>query len=252
MTSNQLQSAKVIFLVFLVLGLDQAMKIGVKTHMEYGSEVNLFGFEWAKLHFVENNGMAFGWDLGGPYGKLALSLFRIVAVFFLGYFIRQLIREGVRFGVLASFTLILAGALGNIIDSAFYGLIFSESYYHGGLATLFPPDGGYAGFLHGKVVDMFYFPIWQGFYPEWVPYLGGKEFFFFKPVFNIADVSISLGVLSLLLFQRDFFRNFRASEEADKAPSVDSIPPPVIQAAPVISEPMDGALPPPIPPQSEE
>lgn len=205
-------STKVGILIFLVLLIDQALKIGVKTHMEYGGEIKILGLDWALLHFVENNGMAFGWDLGGVYGKLALSLFRIAAVVFLIFFIRQLIREKIRFGVLASFGLILAGALGNIIDSAFYGLIFSPSYYHGGLATLFPPEGGYAGFLHGKVVDMLYFPIWQGYYPEWLPLLGGKEYFFFKPVFNIADVSITVGVLNILLFQRDFFRYYQKDE----------------------------------------
>lgn len=207
-------SVKVGMLVFLVLLADQALKIGVKTHMEYGAEIKILGFDWALLHFVENNGMAFGWDLGGSYGKLALSLFRVVAVAFLLFFIRQLIQEKIRFGVLASFGLILAGAIGNIIDSAFYGLIFSPSYYHGGLATLFPPEGGYAGFLHGKVVDMLYFPIWQGIYPNWVPILGGSEYFFFKPVFNIADVSITLGVLNILIFQRDFFRYYQKEEEA--------------------------------------
>jgi len=211
-------STKVGILIFLVLLADQALKISVKTQMEYGAEVKILGLDWALLHFVENNGMAFGWDLGGDYGKLALSLFRIAAVIFLIFFIRQLIREKIRFGVLASFGLILAGALGNIIDSAFYGLIFSPSYYHGGLATLFPPEGGYAGFLHGKVVDMLYFPIWQGVYPDWLPLLGGKEYFFFKPVFNIADVSITVGVLNILVFQRDFFRYYQ-KEEASVSPT---------------------------------
>jgi signal peptidase II len=229
------QYFKVVALVLFVLLCDQALKIGIKTHMEYGAEVGILGLSWARLHFVENNGMAFGWDLGGSYGKLALSVFRIIAVIFLVHFIRQLVQEKVRFGVLASFAMILAGALGNIIDSAFYGLIFSESYYHGGLATLFPPEGGYSGFLHGKVVDMIYLPIWQGFYPEWLPFLGGKEFFFFKPVFNIADVSITFGVLNLLFFQRDFFRHYRSAEEiaAQSEPAQ-------IQAAPIQSEPLEG------------
>jgi signal peptidase II len=210
-------STKVGMLIFLVLLLDQALKISIKTHMEYGSEIHILGLDWALLHFVENNGMAFGWDLGGEYGKLALSLFRIAAVIFLIVFIRQLIQEKIRFGVLASFGLILAGALGNIIDSAFYGLIFSPSYYHGGVATLFPAEGGYAGFLHGKVVDMLYFPIWQGVYPAWLPLLGGKDYFFFKPVFNIADVSITVGVLNILIFQRDFFRYYQKEETTPSA-----------------------------------
>ncbi|MDX2067314.1 MAG: lipoprotein signal peptidase [Haliscomenobacter sp.] len=207
-------STKVGILIFLVLLADQALKISVKTQMEYGTEVKILGLDWALLHFVENNGMAFGWDLGGEYGKLALSLFRIAAVLFLIFFIRQLINEKIRFGVLASFGLILAGAIGNIIDSAFYGLIFSQSCHYCEVARLFPAEGGYAGFLHGKVVDMMYFPIWQGIYPSWVPFLGGKEYFFFKPVFNIADVSITVGVLNILIFQRDFFRYYQKDENA--------------------------------------
>ncbi len=192
-------------LILAVLILDQSLKIWVKTHLGYGEEIKIFGKEWALIHFVENNGMAFGLSLGGDYGKLALSLFRILAVVFLIFFIRQLVQEKAKFGVLASFALILAGALGNILDSAFYGLIFSESPFHGGLATLFPKEGGYAGFLHGRVVDMLYFPVMQGIYPKWVPLIGGTSYFFFKPVFNIADMSITFGVFNILLFQRQFF-----------------------------------------------
>lgn len=197
-------------LILLVLIADQTLKIWVKTHMSYGDEIKMFGKEWALIHFVENNGMAFGLSLGGEYGKLALSLFRILAVVFLGFFIRQLVLEKSKFGVLASFALILAGALGNILDSAFYGLIFSESPFHGGLAQLFPKGGGYAGFLHGRVVDMLYFPISQGVYPKWIPLIGGSNYFFFKPVFNIADMSITFGVFNILLFQRHFFFQQRA------------------------------------------
>ncbi len=173
--------------------------------MNYGDEIKIFGLDWALIHFVENNGMAFGISLGGVYGKLALSLFRIIAVGFLIYYLRLLIRTDVSKGLLVSFALILAGALGNILDSAFYGLIFSESPYHGGLAEIFPEGGGYAGFLHGKVVDMLYFPIVDTYLPEWVPYWGGEHFLFFKPVFNIADLSITIGVVNILLFQRSFF-----------------------------------------------
>ena len=175
--------------------------------MEYGEEIRILGLDWALLHFVENNGMAFGLSLGGDYGKLALSLFRIFAVGALIYYIRLLIQGKANFGILASFALILAGALGNIIDSAFYGLIFSESPYHGGLATLFPAEGGYASFLHGKVVDMFYFPILRGTFPDWLPIWGGDTFLFFRPVFNIADTSITIGVASIILFHRNFFNN---------------------------------------------
>lgn len=198
-------SVKIGLIIGVVLLLDQSLKFWVKTHFEYGEEIQLLGLPWALLHFVENNGMAFGLTLGGDYGKLALSLFRITAVLFLAYFIRQLLREKAPFGLLASFAMILAGALGNILDSAFYGIIFSDSPYHGGVAQLFPPEGGYAGFLHGKVVDMLYFPLLRGYWPDWVPFIGGDYYMFFKPVFNIADMSISLGVMSIILFQRSFF-----------------------------------------------
>ena len=172
--------------------------------MQYGQEILIFGLDWARIHFVENNGMAFGWQLGGNYGKLILSLFRIVAVGFLIYYIRYLIKEKANIGLLFSFSLILAGAIGNIIDSAFYGLIFSDSF-HGNIATLFPEEGGYSGFLYGRVVDMLYFPMFEGNFPAWFPLWGGRDFQFFKPVFNIADASISVGVINILLFQRSFF-----------------------------------------------
>jgi signal peptidase II len=200
-------------IVLLVLVLDQALKIWVKTHMEYGDEIKMLGLDWALIHFVENNGMAFGLSLGGNYGKLALSLFRILAVCFLIYYLRMMIRTGAKLGLLISFALILAGAIGNIIDSAFYGMIFSSSPYHGGLATLFPPEGGYAGFLHGKVVDMLYFPIINGYLPDWFPVWGGEHVLFFKPVFNIADSAITAGVLNILLFQRSFFHVAHPEDE---------------------------------------
>ncbi len=174
--------------------------------MTYGEDFPIFGLDWAYIHFVENNGMAFGLSLGGDTGKLALSIFRLVAVGFLIYFISRLIKEQAKTGVLVSFALIMAGAMGNIIDSCFYGMIFSESNYHGGVAEAFPAGGGYSGFLFGKVVDMFYFPMIDTILPSWVPFWGGERFQFFKPVFNLADASISTGVFSLLLFQRSFFK----------------------------------------------
>lgn len=196
---------KVTLLVILVLILDQASKIWVKTHMGYGEEIMLIG-NWARLHFTENPGMAFGLELPEPFGKLILSLFRIVAVGGLIYYIRLLQKEGASFGLLCSFALILAGAIGNIIDSAIYGLIFSASGYHySGLATMFPEGGGYAGFLYGKVVDMLYFPMFSGHFPDWFPVWGGEPYLFFRPVFNIADVAITTGVLSIIVFHRGFF-----------------------------------------------
>ena len=150
--------------------------------------------------------MAFGYELGFSWGKLALSLFRIAAIIALGFYIAHLVKRKSPTGLIISISLIMAGALGNMIDSAFYGVIFNESMFHE-QAVLFPPDGGYAGFLHGKVVDMFYFPLFSFTWPEWVPWLGGDFFTFFQPVFNIADASISIGVALILLFQKRFFKH---------------------------------------------
>lgn len=172
--------------------------------MTLGQEIHMAG-NWAILHFTENNGMAFGMQFAGDYGKLALSLFRIIAVIFLGWYIWYLSKRDTRFGVIACFSLIMAGAMGNIIDSAVYGLIFSESTFFD-VARIFPVEGGYSTFLHGKVVDMFYFPILQGTYPQWFPFWKGQEYIFFRPVFNISDSAITTGVLSLIVFERKFFQ----------------------------------------------
>jgi signal peptidase II len=183
-----------------ILVLDQILKIYVKTTMYQGQEYLILGQEWARIHFVENEGMAFGISLGNSFGKLMLSLFRIVAVFFLFFILWRLVRAREIPGIVIAFSMILAGALGNIIDSVFYGVIFSNSPYHGGVASLFPPEGGYAPVLMGKVVDMFYFPMIRGHFPEWVPVWGGEEFEFFRPVFNLADSSIFCGICLFLIF----------------------------------------------------
>lgn len=208
---------KSFLIVFLVLLADQALKVWIKTTMTLGQEISLAG-DWAILHFTENNGMAFGMQFAGDYGKLALSLFRIAASCFVGWYIWYLVKRGTKFGVIACFSLILAGAMGNIIDSAFYGMIFSESTFFD-VAGMFPPGGGYSSFLHGKVVDMLYFPIMQGTYPQWFPFLGGQEYLFFRPVFNISDSAITTGVLSLIIFERKFFQG---QEEKGKSEEIET------------------------------
>lgn len=198
----------ILVILFTVLAIDQALKIWVKTNLCYGENFNILGITWARIHFVENPGMAFGFTFGDDYGvgKLILSLFRLCAFGFLVWYIRDLVHRKAPTGVLVSFTLILAGAIGNIIDSAFYGLIFSDSSYHCVTpATIFPIDGGYSSFLHGKVVDMLYFPMHEFVLPNWIPKIGGENFMFFAPVFNIADASITLGVISLIFFRSFFF-----------------------------------------------
>lgn len=195
----------ILLIISVVLIIDQALKIWVKTHMQIGEEFPILGQRWAYIHFVENEGMAFGWKIPAVYGKLILSLFRLGAIIFLAYLLRQLIHAQASLGLLTCFALIFAGAMGNIIDSVFYGLLFSASPYHGGLAELFPEAGGYAGLLHGKVVDMFYFPMIESVWPAWMPVVGGEPFLFFRPVFNVADASISVGVALLLLFYRSYF-----------------------------------------------
>jgi signal peptidase II len=194
---------KAVLIVFVILAADQVLKFWIKTHMTLGEEIHVLG-NWFILHFTENEGMAFGITFGGAAGKLALSIFRIIAVIVIAFYISRLSKRSTHPGLIVSFSLIMAGALGNILDSAFYGMIFSESSYHT-VATLFPPDRGYNSFLHGKVVDMFYFPVVDTILPEWVPFRGGERFIFFRPVFNIADASITSGVFMLLIFQKRFF-----------------------------------------------
>jgi signal peptidase II len=202
---------KAIILVILVLILDQAFKIWIKTNMMIGQEFRVMG-NWFIIHFTENNGMAFGMELGGKVGKIALSLFRIVAIIGIGWYLNSLVKQKAKSGLILAVALILAGAIGNILDSMFYGMIFNESY--GQVAALFPPEGGYSTFLHGKVVDMLYFPLIDGQYPHWVPFLGSQDFLFFRPVFNLSDSSITIGVLIILLFQRQLFETKDATVSA--------------------------------------
>ena len=194
---------KAILLIVVILVADQILKFWVKTHMHLGEEIPLFG-KWGMFHFVENNGMAFGMEMGGKTGKLILSSFRIIAIFAIGWFLNSIISKKVNLGLIIAVSAILAGAIGNIIDSAFYGIIFSESFYQP--AVLFPPGGGYSSFLLGKVVDMLYFPVINTHWPDWSPFRPGESFIFFRPVFNIADSAITCGVISILLFQKKMFR----------------------------------------------
>jgi signal peptidase II len=196
---------KSVLFIAAILVADQILKIWVKTHMTIGDEIHLLGNR-GMLHFIENNGMAFGMEMGGKPGKFILSLFRIVAIFGIGWFLNSLITKKTNLGLILAVSAIMAGAIGNIIDSAFYGLIFSESFSQP--AILFPPGGGYSSFLHGRVVDMFYFPIINGHWPSWMPIKGGESLIFFRPVFNIADSAITCGVISILLFQKKMFREF--------------------------------------------
>ncbi|AEV33535.1 lipoprotein signal peptidase [Owenweeksia hongkongensis] len=189
-------------IVSLVLLVDQISKIWIKTNMFLGQEYKIT--DWFIIHFTENPGMAFGMELGGDYGKLILTLFRIVVVGGIFYWLRGMIKENAKPVAITAVSLVLAGAIGNIIDSVFYGVFFNESY--GQLATFMPAEGGYAGWFHGRVVDMLYFPLFRGYLPDWIPFWGGDYFVFFRPIFNIADTAISVGVGLLLLFQKHIFK----------------------------------------------
>ena len=195
----------IFFTIIVVLIIDQWLKVHIKLTYPIGEGFKMFGQDWARIHFVENKGMAFGLEMGGAAGKYALSIFRILMVGLLGYIIKGLVEAKESKWLIVCFSLIIAGAIGNIIDSMVYGLIFSASSFHGPVAQFMPESGGYAPFLQGKVVDMFHFPMVTTTWPEWVPKWGGSSFEFFRPVFNVADAAISVGVIAILLFHRRFF-----------------------------------------------
>lgn len=201
---REIKKSTVWLIVAGLIVLDQVVKILVKTNMTLGESIHVFG-DWFQWTFIENEGAAFGMKLGGDYGKLILSLFRIAAIGALVWFLGYLFRKKAPTGVIVGFAMILAGAAGNLIDSAFYGVCFSESTFTQ-VATMFPAGGGYASLLHGKVVDMLYFPLFHGVWPDWIPSIGGNPFTFFAPVFNFADSYITIAVFYLIFFQWKFFK----------------------------------------------
>ncbi|WP_418602332.1 lipoprotein signal peptidase [Hwangdonia sp.] len=200
---------KSILLILIILLIDQVSKIYIKTHFALQDHIEVFS--WFKIYFIENDGMAWGTKISDfasfmddRTAKVALTLFRIVAIFGIGYWLYDVIKKQSPKVLILAIALIFAGAMGNIIDSVFYGVLFDDSY--GQVATFLPEAGGYDSFLHGKVVDMLYFPIWKGYLPEWMPFWGGDYFTFFEPVFNIADMAISTGFIMLIVFNKKAFQ----------------------------------------------
>ena len=187
--------------IFSVLVIDQVIKIIVKTTMYWHESIRIA--DWFYIYFTENNGMAFGMEI---FGKLFLTSFRIVSVSVIGWFLYKFVQKGLKTGFIVCVSLILAGALGNIIDSLFYGMVFNEST-HAQIASFMPAEGGYAPFLYGKVVDMFYFPIIETNWPSWMPFIGGEHFIFFSPIFNFADAAISCGIIALLIFYSKYLND---------------------------------------------
>lgn len=220
-----MKKSQLFFLILFVLLADQALKIWIKTTYPTGEVVRVFGFDWFRIHFIENSGMAWGWQWGNETGKVILTLFRLAAVVGGTWYLLKFIREKYSKGFLICAGLIYAGAAGNLIDSMFYGMIFDKGLHYSsvlneyvgylGVAEL--SGKGYGSFMHGSVVDMLYFPIISGVLPEWIPVFGGQPFEFFSPIFNIADAAISVGVITLLLFQK------RLLEKSDDAPGATGV-----------------------------
>jgi signal peptidase II len=211
----------VVLIIAAIILVDQALKIWIKTSYPEGPVMNVLGQRWFRLHFIENPGMAWGWKFGNETGKMILTLFRLAAVIFGTWYLGRIVKQHYRRGFIVCAALIYAGALGNLIDSMFYGMLFDKGLHYdpsiddyvryAGVAH-FSSDG-YSSFLHGSVVDMLYFPIiTKAHFPQWFPFVGGDEFEFFSPIFNIADASISIGVITLLLFQKRFFKKRTPAE----------------------------------------
>lgn len=207
---NMTKKQIALVVIFFILIADQVFKIWVKTSFVLGEDRPVLG-NWFILHFIENKGMAFGFEFAGRHGKVILSVFRLIAASAIFWYLMKLIKKGIPTGLVVSIAMIFAGAVGNVIDSAFYGLIFTDSF--GRIAEVFPKGGGYETFLHGSVVDMLYFPIINTTWPSWSPINAGESFIFFRPVFNIADSSISVGIAIILIFFRKYFNEEEKKKE---------------------------------------
>ena len=218
---KSLRLKHVVFIIAAIIIVDQALKIWIKTTYPTGEVTRVFGMNWFRLNFIENPGMAWGWKFGNETGKMVLTLFRLAAVIFGTWYLGHIVKKQYRRGFIVCAALIYAGALGNLIDSMFYGMIFNNGLHYDSVINDYRSysgiahfsSQGYSSFLHGSVVDMLYFPIVEDkYFPSWFPFVGGDKFTFFSPIFNIADASISTGVITLLLFQKRFFKKHSSQE----------------------------------------